>query len=137
MSDIVVRYAASDDDVIAIHKFLCVVAEPTLPAPSDPKKGIEEIWRVVNKEAALMAICDGDMMVGTAGFIMADHWWGLSRYLVNRWMFAIPGRKAWLPLVRESVAIAKAAGVELHIISEQRGRLTIFNRAAARTPRPN
>lgn len=131
MGDVDVRYAESDDDVIAIHRFLCVLAGPMLPGPIDPKKSIEEVWRVVNEEVAVMAIED-DRLIGTMGLIRPAFWWGDIHFLVNRWLFAIPGSKAWRPLLKEALAIASASELELHIISEERGKVLILNKSELR-----
>lgn len=122
-----IRYAETDADVVLIHRFLCIVAGPQLPAKIDPKKSIEEVWRVVSDDVALMAITDS-AIIGTIGLVKAEHWWGDLGFLANRWFFAIPGSGAWRPLLREAKAIAKASELELHIISEDRGKIAIFNR---------
>ena len=129
---VAVRYAESDDDVIEIHKFLCVVAGPNLPGPVNPLKSINEVWRVVHDEFALMAMQDG-RLVGTLGVIRADFWWGDVPFFANRWAFCLRDAKAWKPLLREAKSIAKECGVEFHLISEARGRITIFNRSPDRS----
>lgn len=126
-----VRYASSDDDVILVHRFLCVVAGPTLPGPIDPKKSIEEVWRVVNHDVALMAFRD-DGLVGTLGLVCPEFWWGTSKFLANRWFFTLPRARAGKPLLKEAKAIAVASDLELHIISEDRGKILILNKSKKR-----
>lgn len=127
-----IRYAATDADVVAIHQFLCVVAAPFLPAPIDGRESAIEVWRVVNHDVALMAM-DGDRMVGTLGLVNPSPWWNPNyRYLANRWFFALPGSKAWRPLLKEAKAIARASDLELQIISEERGKVTTFNKSPFR-----
>jgi hypothetical protein len=92
-----------------------------LPGPIDPKKSIEEVWRVVNEEVAVMAIEDG-RLIGTMGLIRPAFWWGDIHFLVNRWLFAIPGSKAWRPLLKEALAIASAPSLSC----------TSFRKSAAR-----
>lgn len=133
-SPIEIRYAATDEDVIAIHKFLCVVAGPRLPGPINAQKSAREVWRVASDDVALMAIRDG-MLIGTLGLVCPDMWWGDLKFLVNRWFFALPGWGAWRPLLKEARAIAVASELELHIISEERGRVAIFNRSPRRPKR--
>ena len=125
------RYAQSDDDVIAIHKFLCVVAGPGLPGPIDPKKSIEEVWRVVNYDVALIAM-QGERMIGTIGLVNPDFWWGKLKFLANRWFFTLPDTKAGKPLLREAKSIARASELELHIYDEKLGRIVIFNKSKMR-----
>lgn len=127
MGGITVRYASTDQDVIAIHGFLCIVAGPRLPGPIDPKKSATEVWRVVNNDVALMAIRD-DLLIGTLGLVNPTHWWSDVKFLANRFFFCLPGSQAWLPLLREAKKIAVASELELHIISEERGKIAILNR---------
>lgn len=123
-----VRYASGDDDVVAIHRFLCVVAGPKLPGPIDGPASATEVWRVVNHDVALVAMED-DKIVGTIGLVCPEFWWNPKlRFLANRWFFALPGKKAGRPLLAEARAIAEASDLELHIIDEARGRLSIFNK---------
>lgn len=133
--DLVIRYASSDDDVIAIHRFLCVVAGPTLPGPIDGPASATEVWRVTNHDVAIMAI-RGDMLVGTIGLTKPAFWWNprLS-FLANRWFFCLPGARAGKPLLKEAKAIAVATEVELHIFDETSGRLVIFNKSHNRAKR--
>ena len=125
---LVVRYAKTDDDIIHIHQFLCIVAGLTLPGPIGPKESIEEIWRLTHEDVALMAM-NGDALVGTLGLTCPAFWWNHKiRFLVNRFFFTLPGSKAARPLLKEAKAIAKASNVELHILDENRKRYLIFNK---------
>lgn len=130
-SDITIRYAQSDYDVILLHQFLCQIAGPMLPGAIDPKDSIEEVWRVVQEEVAVMAMQD-DKLVGTIGLICPKFWWGKVWFLTNRWLFSLPGSKAWRPLLKEAKAIAVAADLECHIISEDRGKILILNKSHLR-----
>lgn len=122
-----IRVAKTDQDTVAIHRFLCVVAGPHLPGAIDAKKSIHEVWRVVNHEVAFMAMND-DLLVGTLGIIRADYWWGDAGFLANRWFFSVPNSGAGKPLLDHGETFAKQIGLELHIIDESRGRLVILNR---------
>ena len=131
-SRISVQYAATDQDVVLIHQFLCHIAGPTLPGQIDPKNSIEGIWRVVNEDVALMAF-DGEDLVGTLGITQSEFWWGnKARFLANLWFFTLPKTGAGKPLLKEAIGIAKASNLELHIISEARGTITIFNKSERR-----
>jgi hypothetical protein len=128
MTNLTLRYASSDEDVVALHGFLCIMAGPTLPGTIDPKDSATEVWRTVTQDIAIMAM-QGDLLVGTIGLICVASWWNHKvKYLANRWAFAIPGAKAWLPLVREAKKIGVASDMEVHLISELRGTVTILNR---------
>lgn len=130
-SNITIRYAASDQDVVAVHRFLCVVAGPTLPGPIDPMKSATEVWRATNDEVVLMAVAD-ENLVGTLGLIRVVPWWGSTEYLANRFFFTLPGTRCGKALLREAKAIAVASDLECHIISEDRGKVVILNRSKLR-----
>lgn len=117
--------------MVAIHGFLCVVAGPTLPGPIDPKDSATEVWRVCTESVGLMAM-QGDLLVGTLGIVQSKFWWGKTRFLANRWYFALPGTNAGKPLLDEAIAIAVASELELHVFDETKGRLKIFNRSKNR-----
>jgi hypothetical protein len=127
MTDLTLRYASSDADVVAIHGFLCTIALPVLPAPIDPKESATEVWRVVNHECALMAM-QGEILVGTMGIIQPKFWWSTGHFLVNRWFHALPSLGAGALLLREAITIAKTNDLELHIFDETKQRYRIFNR---------
>jgi len=105
----------TDDDVIAIHRFLLMVARPAMRCEPDIEQSLLEIIRVTKYEAALMAVLDGNM-VGTMG-IMKASWWYNPRvsFMTDRWHFVLPqfhngpvNRK----LMAEALAIAELAGFE-------------------------
>lgn len=122
-----ITYASTDQDVVLIHQFLCVVAGPTLPGPIDPRDSATEVWRVVNHDVALMAIRD-ERLIGTMGLVRPKHWWGNVHFLANRWFFAVPHSGAGKKLLAEAEAIAKASDLELHIFDETKERLVIRNK---------
>lgn len=79
-----------------------------------------------------MAIKD-DLLVGTLGLIRPTFWWNNKiGFLSNRWFFVLPGSRAGKPLLKEAKAIAVASGLELHIISENRGKVVILNKSEHR-----
>lgn len=132
MTEITIRYAQTDIDVVLIHKFLCVVAGPTLPGPIDPKNSIHEIWRLASQDVVLMAM-RGDLLVGTLGLIQARHWWNEKvRFVANRFFFALPGLGAGRLLLKEAIGIAEGSGLELQIYDEANGRLKVFNKSKNR-----
>jgi hypothetical protein len=132
-TDITIRFAESDQDVIAIHGFLCVVAGPMLPGSIDAHDSSVEVWRVVNHECALMAIDNrSGLLVGTLGLVKGKFWWGKQEFLGNRWFFTLPDSHTAKPLLEEGVRFAKDLGLELHIYDETKGRLTILNKSPLR-----
>jgi hypothetical protein len=136
LSDVEIRYAASDEDVVAIHRYLCVMAGPTLPGQIDHKDSVTEVWRVVNHDIALMAVRD-DHLVGTMGLMRPTQWWNHKvAFIANRWFFTTPGSRAGKPLLKEAKVIAVASGIELQIYDENKGRLVIFNRSSLRKAPP-
>jgi hypothetical protein len=127
MTDLTLRYASSDEDVVAVHAFLCTMALPTLPCDVDPKKSATEVWRVVKEECALMAM-QGNILVGALGIIQPTYWFGKGHFFVNRFFHALPGLGAGALMLREAIRIAKAAELELHIFDEAKQRYRVFNR---------
>jgi hypothetical protein len=132
-SEITIRYAESDDDVVTIHRFLLVVASPNLPGPVDHMMSATEVWRVVKGGepdcvGALMAF-QGEKLVGTLGLLRVSHWWGKDVFfLANRWFFTLPHSRAGGPLLKEARELAEAMGVECIIYSEQKGKVIVLNR---------
>lgn len=133
---ITISYAATDHDAVAIHHFLCRVAGPLLPGPIDPELSINEVWRCIQDEAAIVAWTEQGEMVGTIGIVCVNPWWGHIRYLANRWFFTIPGSGAGKLLLKEAKKIAVDSEMELHIIAEERGKITILNRSKLRQGHP-
>lgn len=87
---IIIRYAETDDDVIAMHRFLLVVAQPAMQCPVDAQDSLLEIIRVTKEEVALMAIRNG-LLVGTMGLISPSWWYNTKcRFLADRWHFVLP-----------------------------------------------
>lgn len=131
---ITIRYAETDDDVIAIHQFLLIVAQPQMRAPVDPIASLEEIIRVTRDEVAIMAI-KGGHLIGTLGLIHVPWWYAPDHdFMVDRWHFVLPqfqNGDANRMLENEAQVIADAAGIEFinqGKIREKRGKLMIFPR---------
>lgn len=78
--------------MIAIHRFLLVVARPAMLCPVNIEKSLIEVIRVTKEEVALMAM-RGDMLVGTLGLIRPTWWYGDEAFLTDRWNFVIDGEK--------------------------------------------
>jgi nucleotide-binding universal stress UspA family protein len=109
-----IRFAVTDDDVIAIHRFLLVVAAPAMLAPVSAVKSLHEVFRVAAQEAAIMAIVDG-FLVGTLGLMKVDWWYSdEGSFLTDRWHFVLPQHKHGpidKALLNEARAIADDAGL--------------------------
>ena len=111
---VAIRYAATEQDVTAIHRFLLVIAAPAMRCPVDVVKSLQEVIRVVRDEAAIM-LMRGDMLVGTMGVIRPTWWYGNGDFLTDRWHFCLPNvmntPDAAL-LLDEARAIAGIAGLD-------------------------
>lgn len=132
---ITIRYAESDDDVIAIHQFLLIVAQPQMRAPVDAIASLEEIIRVTRDEVAIMAI-KGGHLVGTMGLIHVPWWYAPDcDFMVDRWHFVLPQLRnsdVNRMLEDEAQIIADSAGIEFinqGKIRSRRGKLMVFPRA--------
>jgi hypothetical protein len=100
--------------VIAIHKFLMIVAQPALRCPINVVKSLQEIIRVAKDEAAIM-VMHGDMLVGTMGVIKPTWWYGDAAFLTDRWHFVLPQfmhTATAKVLMDEARGIAEIAGLE-------------------------
>lgn len=135
MDAVIIRYAETDDDVIAIHRFLLVVARPAMRCPVDPKESLLEIIRVTKESVALMAI-QGGLLVGTMGLIDPSWWYNPAyRFIADRWHFVLPEHQHGpvnAALIDEARKIADDAGLEfIHQgkIRERGGEKLMFPRA--------
>lgn len=112
-SEIEIRYAETDDDVIAIHKFLLVVAAESAVDGINVVKSLNEIIRVAKEGAALMAI-SGGVLVATLGVMKAEWWYNDSSFMTDRWHFCLPSfwhGTADKKLMEEAKTIAGLAGL--------------------------
>jgi hypothetical protein len=124
-----IRGATSDDDALAIHRFLCAVAPPVLHCPIDQEKSLAEVRRVVcdrDYGFAYLAL-EGTSLVGTIGAIFVSWWYGADHFFTDRWFFALPrspgtSSRGWAGprLLAEADAIARAVGVPLIVNLKQR-----------------
>lgn len=111
--DVEIRFANNDPEVVAIHRFLLVVAAPHLWGSIAVEKSLAEIIRVAKHEAAIMAIVDGNL-VGTMGIIKAVWWYGDDEFLTDRWNFVLPQfhhTEVEVALKREAMNLANQAGL--------------------------
>ncbi len=100
--------------MIAIHRFLLIVAQPAMRCPVNPEKSLHEIIRVTKYEAAIMAIHNG-LLVGTMGIIKPDWWYGDGEFLTDRWHFVLPEfmhHPIAGMMMDEALSIAKSADLE-------------------------
>jgi hypothetical protein len=114
-SPVVIRYAETDEDVIAMHQFLLVVAQPAMRAPVDVQASLMELIRVTKEEVAIMAIKDG-RLIGTMGLIRPSWWYAPDHsFLCDRWHFILPEHQHGVAnklLIEEARKIAAMAGLE-------------------------
>lgn len=133
---ITICYAETDDDVIAIHQFLLVVAAPAMRCPPDPIASLQEIIRVTREDVAIMAIQDGHL-VGTLGLVEVPWWYNPDHtFMADRWNFALPQLRngdVGRLLEGEAQMIADEAGLEFinqGKIRGKRGRLMLMPRSS-------
>lgn len=111
--EIEIRYASTDDDVIAIHKFLLVVASPSAVDGINVVKSLQELIRVSKEGVALMAI-SGGVLVATLGLMKVEWWYNDTFFMTDRWHFCLPSfwhGPADKKLVDEAKTIANLAGL--------------------------
>lgn len=100
--------------MIAMHRFLLVIAQPAMRCPVNSEKSLYEVIRVTKENVALMAM-RGDMLIGTLGIMQATWWYGDGEFLTDRWHFVLPEERhgeADQLLIAEACSIAQAAGLE-------------------------
>jgi GNAT superfamily N-acetyltransferase len=136
--DFVVRVAAGGEDVAAIHAFLLAVAPPALLAPVDPVDSIGEVYRVVNEEAAFVALADGEI-VGTLGIVMVPWWYNrATQFLTDRWCFVSPAHRhkgVFDALIAEADALAARLELAFIFNGKSRRRDKAHPRVAYTSPR--
>jgi hypothetical protein len=114
VADISIRYAETDEEICAIHRFLMIVAKPAMRCPINIEKSLLEIIRVAKYEAAIM-VMHNDIMVGTMGIIKPTWWYGDGAFLTDRWHFVLPAfmhTPTAARLKAEALDIARIAGLE-------------------------
>lgn len=133
---ITLHYAETDDDVIAIHQFLLVVAAPAMRCPVDALASLQEIIRVASEDVAIMAIQDGHL-VGTLGLVRMAWWYNPGHdFMADRWNFVLPQLRngdVGRLLEQEAQMIADEAGLEFinqGKIRGKRGRLMLMPRSS-------
>ena len=107
-----VRYAETEQDMVAMHELLLVVARPAMLCPVNVVKSLQEVIRVTREEVALMLVRDG-RLIGTMGLINPTWWYGDEGFLTDRWHFVLPevmNTPAADMLEDEAIKIAEAAG---------------------------
>jgi GNAT superfamily N-acetyltransferase len=134
--EIFICYAETDDDVIAIHQFLLVVAAPAMRCPADPTASLQEVIRVTAEEVAIMAVQNGHL-VGTLGLVECAWWYNPAyTYMADRWNFVLPQLRngdVGRLLEAEAELIAREAGLEFinqGKIRGKRGKLMLMPRSS-------
>jgi hypothetical protein len=109
-----IRYAETEQDMVAMHEFLLVVAQPAMQCKVNVVKSLQEIIRVTRDEVALMLVRDG-RLIGTMGLVNPVWWYGDEGFLTDRWHFVLPELFATPEaemLEDEAIKIAQAAGTQ-------------------------
>lgn len=111
--EVEIRYAETEDDVIAMHKFLLVVASPSAVDGINVVKSLQELIRVSKEGVALMAV-SGGVLVATLGLMKVQWWYNDTFFMTDRWHFCLPDfwhGEADKKLMEEAKAIANQAGL--------------------------
>jgi len=130
-----IRFGETEEDVIALHRFLCVVAQPVLLAEIDPIESIVEIEDIVYGRSetpgvAFMAEIDGEL-VGALGLIQPRWWYSKRYYFTDRFLFTFPAlrnRGIGARLLAEAGALSAQNDCDLVIT----GKLKRRNRSSGR-----
>lgn len=111
-----IRYAETDEELCAIHRFLMIVAQQAgaLRCPVDIYDSLSEITRVAKEDAAIMVLHNG-VLVGTMGLMKAKWWYGKGFFMTDRWHFVLPAfmhTPTAKALMDDAKEIARIAGLE-------------------------
>jgi len=122
---------ADSDDILPLHRFLCLVAAPALIAPIDAEDSIAGVADVVNGNLiAFVAEINGEI-VGSLGLVCPDLWYNRKvKFFTDRWFFIYPQLAhagVGAGLQAEAHALAARAGVDLVI----HGKMSRRHRAVA------
>lgn len=121
--------AVSEQDAVAIHKLLMLMALEAPLLPVNPIKTMNWVIEIIRDGAALMAI-DGDRLVATLGLKLARFQYSDTPFLGEQWLWCLPQH-------RDGDAL-KALFAEAKAIGEESGRLvliSILNASRVRGPR--
>lgn len=136
LEGVTIRYAETDQDVVAIHQFLLIVGKPRMRVPVDGYASLEEIIRVVRDEVGIMAIKDGHL-IGSLGLIQVPWWYNPAySFFTERWDFVLPqfhntGVGEMLYAEADSIALAaECEFINQGKIRGKRGRLMWMPRSS-------
>lgn len=125
MTDFTIDFAATNDECLEVHHFLCIVAQPHLIAPIDAKDSIGGILEVANKGIIINARKEGHL-IGTLGLLPMAYWFNNNaEFLGNRWFFVLPQfhfAGVGVRLEAEGAAFAHSIGLPMCISSHAKRR---------------
>lgn len=111
-----IRYAETEQDMVAMHEFLLVVARPAMQCEVNVVKSLQEIIRVTREEVALMLVREG-RLIGTMGIINPTWWYGDAGFLTDRWHFVLSAfdhTPDSALLLDEAIKLADQAGLKFY-----------------------
>lgn len=84
-----IRYASTEEDITAMHRFLMIVGSPSAVGGINVVKSLQELIRVTTQEVAIMAL-HNDVLVATLGIMRVTWWYNDADFLTDRWHFCLP-----------------------------------------------
>lgn len=109
-------FGETDQDILDVHLFMCIVSKPVLMAPIDAQDSAREITRVVKDGAAIMAKFDGHL-IGVLCIVPMSWWYNTKKFFMgDRGFFVLPQFHhlgVGARLVAEAQALAEIAGMPL------------------------
>jgi GNAT superfamily N-acetyltransferase len=128
-----IRIAQSDDDIVAIHRFMIAHAAPEMAeAEVDTLIYMQTIHDTVTQGAGLIAVI-GDEIAGYLGLWKSQYDYSQASFLHDRGFYVLPAHRGAVgaALLREARIIADDAGLALKIIdTNPRKRRCVKSRIA-------
>jgi hypothetical protein len=124
---VVVREAASRDDVKAIHLVLMMMAQEAARAPVDQEKVINQIIDAITQRdryILLLAIVDGHV-AGTLCLVKSPWWYSHQEFLSDLWLYVLPKYRSsnvLAALLRDARDIGKAADMRVIVTANNPSR---------------
>jgi GNAT superfamily N-acetyltransferase len=121
---VTIRFAQSDDDIVAIHRFMVLHAAAEMAeADVDALIYMRTIHDTVREGAGLMAMIDG-AIAGCLGLWKSRYDYSKASFLHDRGFYVLPAQRGSVgaALLQEARAIAQEGGLTLKIIDTNPSR---------------
>lgn len=119
-----ISYTETDQEIVNLFRFLCLMALPTVIGRIDEKTALLEVNRLCKEDIPIQADIDGEL-VGALGLLRVKWWYGPDRFMTDRWFFIYPAlrnRGVGAALLAEAGTLGLQAGCPVIINGHMRKR---------------